>query len=70
MQKIDPSFTMEIEKYEECGATEVDKMDMREILAQRERGELKFEEIDASIEKIVAKKGVSENNAKGATHDR
>jgi hypothetical protein len=61
---------MEIEKYEECGATEVDKMDMREILAQRERGELKFEEIDASIEKIVAKKGVSENNAKGATHDR
>ena len=47
---------MEIDKYEECGATEVDKMDMREILAQRKRGELKFEEIDASIEKIVAKR--------------
>ena len=62
---------MEIEKYEECGATEVDKMDMKENLAQMERGELKFEEIDASIEKkLLQKKGVSENNAKGATHDR
>ena len=57
MQKIDPNFTMEIEKYEECGATEVDKMDMKENLAQMERGELKFEEIDASIEKNCCKKG-------------
>ena len=57
MQKIDPNFTMEIEKYEESGATEVDKMDMKENLAQMERGELKFEEIDASIEKNCCKKG-------------
>jgi hypothetical protein len=47
---------MEIEKYEECGATEVDKMDMKENLAQMERGELKFEEIDASIEKKLLQK--------------
>ena len=47
---------MEIEKYEECGATEVDKMDMKENPAQMERGELKFEEIDASIEKKLLQK--------------
>ncbi|EEF14238.1 hypothetical protein CAMRE0001_3124 [Campylobacter rectus RM3267] len=45
LQKINPHFTMEkadVDEYEEYEPTEADKADLREILAQRERGELKY----------------------------
>lgn len=67
LQKISSNFTMEkanIDEYEEYEPTEADKADLREILAQRERGELKYvsiEDIDASIEKIITKREASEN---------
>ncbi|WP_198802148.1 hypothetical protein [Campylobacter fetus] len=48
-------------KYE---ITEADRADMREILAQRERGELKYvgiEEIDDYVKAIITKREVNEN---------